>query len=95
MPHPLTSSSDISDQELDTNGYNLIRKDRNRHGGGVALYIKPNLSYEIIFVGTTIECIFVTVKINSCKVNVCVFIALPVAMFTTLMTCLTPYTHFL
>ncbi len=29
--------------------------------------------YQAYIVGTTIECIFVTVKCNSCKVNVCVF----------------------
>ena len=67
----------ISDQELSIDGYNIIRRDRNRHGGGVALYISTNLSYKIIFVGTSIECIFVTVEISSCKVNVCVFYCPP------------------
>ena len=32
-------------QELHINGYSLIRKDRNRHGGGVAIYIKNGLDY--------------------------------------------------
>ena len=35
----------ISDNELKITGYALERKDRNRHGGGVCLYIKDNLSY--------------------------------------------------
>ena len=37
----------VSDAEVSIEGYNLIRQDRNRHGGGVACYIKSNLSYDI------------------------------------------------
>ena len=29
-------------------GYSLDRKDRNRNGGGVALYIRNSIAYEII-----------------------------------------------
>ena len=32
-------SSAILDSEFHIHGYNLIRKDRNRHGGGVAIYV--------------------------------------------------------
>ena len=35
----------INDGEIHIPGYVIIRKDRNRHGGGVALYIKESLSY--------------------------------------------------
>ena len=34
-----------SDSEIDKNGYIIIRKDRNRNGGGIAFYIKNNISY--------------------------------------------------
>ena len=34
----------ISDSELDIENYNIFRKDRNRHGGGVALYVKDDVS---------------------------------------------------
>ena len=37
--------SSIFDSEIDINGYAIIRKDRNRNGGGIALYIKNNISY--------------------------------------------------
>jgi hypothetical protein len=30
----------ITDGEIHIPGYVIIRKDRNRHGGGVAIYIK-------------------------------------------------------
>ena len=36
----------ISNQEIDIQGYILIRSDRNRHGGGVACYIKNNLCFQ-------------------------------------------------
>ena len=35
----------ITDGEISTSGFNLIRKDRSRAGGGVALYIRESLSY--------------------------------------------------
>ena len=35
----------ISDTEVYIPGYVIIRKDRSRSGGGVALYIRENLSY--------------------------------------------------
>ena len=35
----------ISDTEVYIPGYIIIRKDRSRSGGGVALYFRKNLSY--------------------------------------------------
>ena len=37
----------FTDEEISILGYIIVRKDRNRHGGGVALYIKENLSYSL------------------------------------------------
>jgi hypothetical protein len=37
--------SSISDSEIYINGYTIIRKDRNRNGGGIAIYIKNNISH--------------------------------------------------
>ena len=39
----------ISDSELTINGYNLVRRDRNRHGGGVMLYIRDNPSFCVVY----------------------------------------------
>ena len=33
--------------EIQTNGYDLLRCDTNRQGGGVACYIKSELSYNV------------------------------------------------
>lgn len=35
----------IPDNEISIPGYNLIRKDRNRAGGGVVLYIRDNIPF--------------------------------------------------
>ena len=32
--------STIADKDISIIGYNVVRKDRNRHGGGVLLYVK-------------------------------------------------------
>ena len=37
----------IDDSELKVDGYDIVRKDRNRRGGGVAAYIRSNLKYNI------------------------------------------------
>lgn len=34
--------------ELDIDDFHLVRKDRNRHGGGVAVYIHSSLSFDLI-----------------------------------------------
>ena len=40
-------ANSITDGEIHIPGYVIIRKDRNRHGGGVALYIKNTLSFSV------------------------------------------------
>ena len=39
---------DIEDEELSIEGFqNIIRKDRTRHGGGVAIYVKKGIDFKI------------------------------------------------
>ena len=35
-------SGDISDDEISLSGYSIVRLDRNRHGGGILIYILSN-----------------------------------------------------
>ena len=35
--------STVSDQEVNINGYSILRSDRNRNGGGVACYVRADL----------------------------------------------------
>ena len=39
--------SSIPNDEININGYDIVRKDRNRNGGGVALYIRNVIDYKI------------------------------------------------
>ena len=37
----------IMDSDVSLNGYDLIRNDRNRNGGGVCIYIRNTIQYKI------------------------------------------------
>ena len=37
----------VLDKEINIDGYELARSDRNRHGGGVACYIRNNISFNV------------------------------------------------
>jgi len=41
-------SDNISDREISIENYHIVRADRNRHGGGVLVYIHNALSWEIL-----------------------------------------------
>ena len=36
----------IKDERVSIVGYNLLRRDRNRHGGGVAIFLRETLNFE-------------------------------------------------
>ena len=42
---------DIGESEVSIPGYNCVRCDRNRHGGGVALFISDKLEYQVTMYG--------------------------------------------
>ena len=44
-------SSEISDNELAIQDYQVFRLDRNRHGGGVLMYIHSSLSFKAVLEG--------------------------------------------
>ena len=44
--------TDISDSEISIQGYSIIRSDRNRHGGGVLIYLQSMFTYSLLFKGT-------------------------------------------
>ena len=37
----------VSNDEIGVRGYTILRKDRDRHGGGVLLYIKDSLAFNM------------------------------------------------
>ena len=78
----------ITDTELRIPGFNLVWLDRNRHGGGVAIYIKSLFLYKIIFSGNLLECIIVSISSGSCKLCVCLF---SIVVLTFLIVFIVPY----
>ena len=59
---------DIGDHEICFGNYNIVRRNRNRHGGGVAMLIQNSLSFNILVKGTDdLEVIFVSLSCSSGK----------------------------
>lgn len=60
--------SSVSDQEVNISGYNILRNDRNRNGGGVACYIRDDLCFNIRTVfSNSIEYVFFDLLIPKVK----------------------------
>ena len=60
--------SSIFDSEIFLEGYTLLRKDRNRHGGGVACYIRNDVCFDIINIfPLEIENIFIKILLPKTK----------------------------
>ena len=65
----------VNDNELTLPGYNFLRCDRNRNGGGVALYIKDVFNFtrrDDLCVDKSVERIWVELNLpNRCPILVC------------------------
>ena len=63
-------SDDIEDVELTIPSYQALRLDRNRHGGGILVYIHNSLTYNAISKGLgNLEVVLISVsQANSTKV---------------------------
>ncbi len=64
----------ISNNEIHIDGFNIIRKDQNRFGGGVVLYVRQNISLSdrIDLIPDELEmvCIELSLPYNkSCTIN--------------------------
>ena len=80
--------SEIQDTELCIPNYELIRLDRDRHGGGVAIYVANHLPYITLVRGPySLEFLCISVKYNVSKTFIiCVFYrppSSPVSLFDT------------
>ena len=64
--------TDVMSNEICIPGYEIMRLDRNRHGGGVLIYVSSLFSYNILFTGdSSFECIIISLKLDSCNFCVC------------------------
>ena len=58
----------VLSSEIQIENYDLIRSDRNRHGGGVACFIRNDLSYNTkSFLPSKIENIFIEIFLPHSK----------------------------
>ena len=55
----------ISDNMIDLNGYDIVRKDRSRNGGGVCIYLRSSINYKIRQDLIPSELVAVCVEINN------------------------------
>ena len=56
----------ITDAQVKVDGYAIERNDRNRHGGGVAMYIRDTLDYKLRDdLDSDTECLWIDLKISS------------------------------
>ena len=50
--------------QINLNNYNIIRKDRNQHGGGVAIIIDKQIQYEQVNLFEEFELELIAIKVN-------------------------------
>lgn len=55
----------VRDCDLNINGYALIRRDRISRGGGVCFYVRSSLRFSLITTDTTIEQLWMLVRIGN------------------------------
>ena len=70
-------SPDILDNELHINDYQLVRLDRDRHGGGVLMYVHLSISFKIHILSGPYNLEFISISILSgfisSSICVCLF----------------------
>ena len=58
-------SPDVSDKELNLPGYQLLRLDRNRHGGGILMYVADLLSCKVLVSGGQFNLEFLAISFTA------------------------------
>ena len=58
----------ISNSEAMIPGYQVVRRDRDRHGGGIALYIRDHLHVDVLLSHNSAELLIVELPLRSSKV---------------------------
>ena len=67
-------SNNILDSELCIYGYDIIRSDRDRHGGGVLMFINSFYTHRAVFTGNPeLELVVVTVRLQFASLTIALF----------------------
>ena len=83
-------NSDIQDNELQIDGYDIVRLDRNRHGGGVMFYLNSVYSHSTLFTGTLeLELVIISVRLQFSSLTIALFYRPPGSSLTVLDNLLT------
>ena len=61
--------SSIKDEEVELSGYKIIRRDRNRFGGGVALYVRNSINVNFRSDLSTDKLEAISIEIIKPKIN--------------------------
>jgi len=63
----------VFDTEISIDGYNVFRRDRNKHGGGIALYIRDNFPATLCsqFISIGLESLWVKVHLKPVLIGCC------------------------
>ena len=80
-------SQDIPSDDLDIEGYQVVRLDRNRHGGGILFYVSNAITYKMLPQCVGLELLSIAITGNNCKACVTLFYRPPsssIAIFDTL-----------
>ena len=64
--------ADIPEDEFCIQGYNLFRKDRNRHGGGVLMYIKNHFMAEVLPSHNFCNLEILSIVVRHLKFKICI-----------------------
>ena len=96
-------SAEILDAEISIQGYQCFRRDRNRHGGGIVVYVRDCLSTTPIMDNVDLELLILSLTVNNRKTTIGTFYRPPNSsseLMDALYTCLenldiTCFTHFI
>ena len=55
----------IKNDEVAIEGYVLVRRDRNRHGGGIGVYIRESLSFSQTLIHASVEFLLISLNLKS------------------------------
>ena len=66
--------NEITSSEIEIQGYQLYRRDRNRHGGGILIYVAEYLLVSVFpDPPPQLELLALSVRLNNFRINLCLF----------------------
>ena len=77
-------NADILDREVSIPGYQIVRLDRNRNGGGVLMYVSCKLQFSVLPCCEGLELLTVIIGAGSCKACISLFYRPPSSLSSLL-----------